>query len=719
MLELAQQLSYYLSVVDRGATSKLVEFGQKLASVGIIAQTAKASIDSMVAPLQRVAGAWSGREQQINNITRSLRQYQYVGQSIVDINRDIARSMPGSTEAQRGARFTEVYRQQFNDARGTARGVIGEMSRMAAQLPGELNDYMQTFAMNLPHLSQVRGMTLGRATRLSSTLAAGGIAGGVDAGQTGRDLMQFLTVGPHMMDRAWTEVWSQYATRNGRRVTAEQIRGMTGEQRVEVLENIAAQLQPMMDATADSYDAILGTWNSLRHEIYLGATEPLFDAWKRMLNASNLALANFMPTIVKVGQFFSTILAGRIDAFTRRIPAMGEALGNFGNRLFVAAAVVNGVVQGLHTMSGALRGLVADDWPQWRMRFNELFNTGRERVTGVGVQAGNIWDQYGNAIVRMLATAAPTILLRVLGVSLGPIGWLLPGVLGRVLTGANAGNVVSSFATAVGTILTSLVPLGVAMYQLYDTLMTLAATVASFLLPVLLDGFGVGVATVAGLLTALAEGLLANIGTIGNFLLDFGYGLLIVYQLLRPIGWLLYTAFIQPLIEIGRLFTGTNEQLDDGTLSLQENARALQEFYVELRALIDWIKSWLGGGTELNLRQEGGVDVSPDRVSRMRDFAGVIGGAFDASNPPWAQRLQELLGGSNAGDTFNGALRPHTTDHRRPSVHQDFRYSRFDITQKFAEGFSPERVGAAFTSDLEAMANQRLSSGLAPAFTSG
>jgi hypothetical protein len=68
--------------------------------------------------------------------------------------------------------------------------------------------------------------------------------------------------------------------------------------------------------------------------------------------------------------------------------------------------------------------------------------------------------------------------------------------------------------------------------------------------------------------------------------------------------------------------------------------------------------------------------------------------------------------------TFNPNRRGRP-EANRPQVHQDFRYSRFDITQKFAEGFSPERVAAAFVGDLESMASQRLSSGFAPAFSNG
>lgn len=52
MLEVAQQLAYYVSFVDQGATSRLVNFGQQLASVSMIAYSVKASVEGMLAPPQ-------------------------------------------------------------------------------------------------------------------------------------------------------------------------------------------------------------------------------------------------------------------------------------------------------------------------------------------------------------------------------------------------------------------------------------------------------------------------------------------------------------------------------------------------------------------------------------------------------------------------------------------------------------------------------------------
>jgi len=57
-----------------------------------------------------------------------------------------------------------------------------------------------------------------------------------------------------------------------------------------------------------------------------------------------------------------------------------------------------------------------------------------------------------------------------------------------------------------------------------------------------------------------------------------------------------------------------------------------------------------------------------------------------------------------------------TSPQNRPQITQDFRGSRFEIQQNFAEGFDPDRIAVAFTDDLGKVGERRLQSGLAPAF---
>lgn len=53
-------------------------------------------------------------------------------------------------------------------------------------------------------------------------------------------------------------------------------------------------------------------------------------------------------------------------------------------------------------------------------------------------------------------------------------------------------------------------------------------------------------------------------------------------------------------------------------------------------------------------------------------------------------------------------------DPTRSKIHYDFRNSRFDITQKFAEGFDPDRIAVAFSNDLAALGESKLQSQFSP-----
>lgn len=61
-------------------------------------------------------------------------------------------------------------------------------------------------------------------------------------------------------------------------------------------------------------------------------------------------------------------------------------------------------------------------------------------------------------------------------------------------------------------------------------------------------------------------------------------------------------------------------------------------------------------------------------------------------------------------------LRREAPDKKPPQPYYDFRGSRFDITQQFAEGFDPDRIAVAFASDLASLGELRAQSGFAPIF---
>jgi len=62
------------------------------------------------------------------------------------------------------------------------------------------------------------------------------------------------------------------------------------------------------------------------------------------------------------------------------------------------------------------------------------------------------------------------------------------------------------------------------------------------------------------------------------------------------------------------------------------------------------------------------------------------------------------------------ARRSEAPDKRDKQPMTVFNNSKFDITQKFAEGFDPDRIAVAFTNDLASLADRKMQSGFSPLF---
>ncbi len=677
MFELAQQLTYYASYVDGGASSAIVNLGMKLASVGSIATAAQASLSALVAPMNEIAGAWSVREQQINNIARSLRQYEYVGQSISAINADITRSMPGATEAEHAARFTQVYNDQFQQARGTTRAVLHEINQLAAALPGESADYIMTLSQSLPFMSQRRGgMQLREAVRLSSYLAAGGIAGGIDAGQTSRDLMQFLTTGPHTVDRSWTEVWSQYATYRGRRVGADQIRGMDITKRLEVLSNIAAQLKPMMDATQDSYEATIGTLTSFRHEMFLTATEPIFEAWKHVLQKVNSLLADYADVLGGTARFIGETLAKKLEQFAG---AIGGAQVWMKNHTAEMSVWAGSAINTLNSVFGTIKDV-----------FRPLAQLGGGAVGMIGNFANNHGMDMGGTGLTTAAVILAEGLLTVLGVSLGPIGGFLVAALVRSFVN-NFGTYMGAFTNFIQTVGGPLLLLAATLYRMYDAVMRVVDVFLVTLLPPAIEILGAFI----GMVVLLIQNVVM---LIGDAILAILFPIIL---LVAPI-FMVFGALFDIIGTAWGIVVGALTGLSGETFDVIDAFRQLGDFLGEMsRELREAVAYFLYDIHFIN------------EAEYNQRMAAIHGGGSE--KPQWVTNLEAYLDNLRH-QTGNLDASGHGTPNR-PHTTNDFRYSRFDITQAFAEGFSPDRVASAFVSDLESMAEQKLSSGFAPAYT--
>ena len=97
-----------------------------------------------------------------------------------------------------------------------------------------------------------------------------------------------------------------------------------------------------------------------------------------------------------------------------------------------------------------------------------------------------------------------------------------------------------------------------------------------------------------------------------------------------------------------------------------------------------------------------------------------------AETPDWLKKLTEQFSAFKAGLTnqYQDIDQPLTGPGLPPAVrggggrtYQDFRYSRFDIQQKFEEGLDPDRVAIAFAKDLGRVGEAKLESGFSPLFS--
>lgn len=95
-------------------------------------------------------------------------------------------------------------------------------------------------------------------------------------------------------------------------------------------------------------------------------------------------------------------------------------------------------------------------------------------------------------------------------------------------------------------------------------------------------------------------------------------------------------------------------------------------------------------------------------------------GAMSANvGPQWWENTATGVSTVAGPDTLGGGEQKVETPDGRGGggkTVQDFRYSRFDISQKFEEGFDPDRIATVFSENLSRIGDRRLQSGFDPMF---
>jgi hypothetical protein len=300
----------------------------------------------------------------------------------------------------------------FNQGLVDAQGVIAQITKDAAILPGEAQEYIDVFKAGLPFVQgAMPGGSLGDITKFTNQLTAIGKTFGLDSGLIAREFDHMLSPGKGMASlrlplfRQLLSFMPKMA--NGARVTAESFNAMSAPQRLQVLQDTFVKLQPMLDASAQSFDAMWGAAVSALKQMTRVATVPLFKGMKAALDAVNGALYDGNGKLTEFGQGIVDAISTGMRYVTQFLTMAGKltmwfvkskagaiavkgAIGLLGTALTGLAVMKTvesfksllGVMTNLKSlMSGALFlaiGLIAEDLYQ--------FATGGDSVTGLLVE---------------------------------------------------------------------------------------------------------------------------------------------------------------------------------------------------------------------------------------------------------------------------------------------------------------------------------------------
>jgi phage-related protein len=550
----------------------------------------------------------------------------------------------------------------FNSGLTMARDTMEAITAAAGPLPGEAQQYIDVFQEGFANFQTQFGDNIHAAIGFSNRLAAVGISLGEPAQQLAGDIARLTAAGRGgagqeiAMWRNMLPYINQYRMQQHQTVlNAETFNRLTQQQRIELLQNVSSMhsMQDMIEHSSNSWGAMTGALKSSLLLIVRHATVPLFEAAER-------ALAHVNNLLVDSG--------GHLTPFAQHIVDIGT---NISTRIVHGMEHVVALVQ---RVAGEFRRLGAQiQGSPWVTTLHSLFGGG----PGAGAA--------GAGGLRALGGLAATAVL-------GPIGGMLAGHLlgGSPHTafagGADASATAGNLGAALHGLMGVVEPLLGVLSQFQDSVRVIVEAIIPPLSGVLAD-----------LVPPLADLFTQAAGVAGELMAD-----------LTPILTNLATTVGEAAAQLAGPLGDAINQIGTALLDV---IQALQP------ALLDAIRAFADG---LGMLATGLSNVLTFILDPMRAAGLHNPGDTNTSSlthgPAWhlARTATEHLATATAAATAAAHHRAPTPD-ARGGTHMDFRHSRFEITQRFAEGFDPDRVAVAFAHDLEHVADHRLSGQLEPA----
>jgi hypothetical protein len=294
----------------------------------------------------------------------------------------------------------------------------------------------------------------------------------------------------------------------------------------------------------------------------------------------------------------------------------------------------------------------------------------------------------------VIAGVAPMLIMRMLGVAFGPVGMIVTSLITRMFLTGNAGGSLTALFGAVWAVIGPLFRLAFTLYRAYDAVMNTLVVLLAAVLPsvIMITALALG-----AVFELLSEIVMVLLNIIGFFILGAMFPFMTIVIGVTGFIELFVGVLIGVIRLIGCAFGGVAGESFDLIDAIRQTASAFGEISRDMADSVNYLLH------EMGFRSD--AEYAAHQLSNAND-----GHSAGAWLDEFRQNLEQMR--TNLNRTGHGTA-------ARPQTHNDFRFSRFDITQKFADGFDPDRVATAFVSDLQAMAETPMSSaGFNPGFSS-
>jgi len=608
------------------------------------------------------------------------------------------------------------YSAGMMQAQDQSKKLYDQLLRLSGPLPGEAEAYINSFQLSIGALSTTMGafqskygdkglfngtsgfdkeMTaakdqLSKMAAFSAYWQATAVSSNVAEALAARDLPRLLSGHVTAQTRSWQKMSPQFqAASEGKVTDTKSFNALDDAERLALMVKVVHNMSAAVDIASGKTTALSGSISTTITQWKMLAGERAYGVYLNYLKQFDAYLRDHKAELDKIASIVSgQLTAGLVKMKTAMIDSFGWFLRHKDKIIDALNDIKFGFASGLHGPNGAgthtLMGGIAN-------RAGSFVRSGKEGYALAKGESGG--HPYAMALG---AVATGAMIARAM-----PAAMAVGGITSASDAIAGLGMVGESLAASVAGL--SILPAAITV--------AIAAPFAA-----IAAGMVQGAITTPGAIEAPGRLMMALMDLVAPImvLLDpfIKFGALlgsVVVEVLPPLIEIitsLITLTISPLIAIFKLLMIGLETLTG--LTLADTMSDFRMFGDFLHWLAMKIRSYY---LFADNPDPGSWEAYSQTEEQRRDGMHVGGKAdvptFDGFNDSGSWYANNLLTGQIAKTGKN-----KKTPGDRATTINDFRGSRFDITQKFAEGFDPDRIAVTFMNALQSTADQATASKL-------